>query len=334
MEVFSVRRAFATALVTPVLLTAFARVQDSPPVEGSDDETPLPPGIAARVDDFEITLDEYKDHLLKLYGSGPLDDLIYARLLEREAERLAVVVSEEELDAEDESFWNSFRIRFRGDDEALRRELAGAGFTEASYRAKVRADTRRNLVEGRVCVKTRAITDEGLRARFDLLHGKDGVKVEVRHLLLTPARTKAELRLAGVPDHELVPERLEAEMGAKAEEALARLRAGEEFVAVAKAVSHDVSVHQNEGVIPGYNYERYGPDFAAAVRQAAVGAVAGPVRTRSGLHVLEVTARVETKLADVREELTRILREEPATWQERNALRARLTSEAAIRKFR
>jgi hypothetical protein len=49
-----------------------------------------------------------------------------------------------------------------------------------------------------------------------------------------------------------------------------------------------------------------------------------------GMHVAEVTARTSTRLEDVRAELTAAMLGEPATWQERNALRARLKSEARV----
>ena len=297
-------------------------------------EEPLPEGAAATIDDEIITFDAYKEYLLRIYGAGPLEDLILTRLFERRAKTLDIQVSEEELDRNLEAFWEKYLVRFRGDQQALERELGAAGFTPESYRMKVREESRRNLLESRIIAETREIPDELLRMRFDQLYGKRGVKVEVRHILFTGARIKANLRQRGVRDHELDDARIESEMNAKVAAVQARLDAGEDFVTVAKTESHDISVHQNDGLIPGYNYERYGDPMAEAVRAAKVGVRVGPVRSAAGMHLVEVTSRTTTKLEDVAEDLTSRLLAEPASWQERNELRRELRREARVRTYR
>ncbi|MEM7308621.1 MAG: peptidylprolyl isomerase [Planctomycetota bacterium] len=294
----------------------------------------LPEGVAARIGQELITLDEYKDYLLWMYGAGPLDELILTRLLQREGERLGLRVTEEELDAEVETFWERYLMRFRGDQQLLQRELAAAGFTEESYRNKIREETRRNLLEARICRTTRELSEELLNQRFEQRYGKGGVRVEVRHVLFTRARTKANLRQRGLAEHELTLERIDAELKKSAVAALARLRAGEDFAAVAKTESHDVSVHQNQGVIPGYNYERYGPELAEAVRATEPGVVNGPVQTQAGLHLIEVMSRTTRTLDEVREELSAALMDEPASFQERNDLRRRLRNAVEIDTYR
>ena len=90
-------------------------------------------------------------------------------------------------------------------------------------------------------------------------------------------------------------------------------------------------MHQNGGVIPGYNYKHYGPEMAAAVRAAEVGVVTGPVRTNAGLHLIRVEERVVTKLEDVRAELVAELSAAEASYMERGALKQRLFREGDVR---
>ena len=318
------------ALVLPLCLLA-PRPQEVGPAPAEDR---LPPGLAARIDDATISIEEYKEFLLRVYGAGPLQELVLTRLIEREATRLGITVAEEELDAELDGFWQNYLKRFRGDAEALRRELSAAGFTEETYLAKMRAETRRNLLEARIVLGSREISPAMLEERFERVYGKDGVRVELRHVLFTRARTKALLRQRGVPEPELTVARIEAEVEALAQAALERLAAGADFEALAREQSHDVSVHQNGGRIPGYNYERYGPEMAAAVRAAEVGRTSGPVQTAVGLHVIEVTSRTTHTLDEVRAELEAQLAAEPVTWRERNELRRRLRAAAEIQTFR
>lgn len=325
-------------LTSPLLcgclgLVSLGGFQDETPAPAIQ-SAPLPDDVAAMIDDEVISLEAYKDYLLSVYGSGPLEDLILTRLLEREATRAKIEISPEELDAKLESFWESYLVRFRGDENALRQELSAAGFTPDTYRNKVREETRRNLLESRILLATREISEDALRTRFEQRYGVGGVKVEVRHILFTSARARADMRRRGASGDDLHDEHVSAEIQGQIEAVRARLGAGEAFEAVARTQSHDTSVHQNGGVIPGYNYSRYGEALAAAVRSAEVGVVAGPIETGTGWHLLEVVSRVTTTLGEVSQELTARLLAEPPSWQERNALRRRLREEASVRTFR
>jgi len=297
-------------------------------------DEPLPPGVAARVGDEQITFAEYQAYLLRIYGAGPLKDLVLSKLLEREAARLGLAVDEAEVDAELGRFWDGYVRRFRGDEQALERELAAAGFTVDAYRAKMREELRRDLLEARILLATRVVGEDALRARFEQRYGEGGVKVRVRHLLFTVARARADLARRGVPSAEIDDARVQVELDALCERARARLADGEAFELVARTDSHDASARQNGGFIPGYNYDRYGAGFADAVRAAEVGVVVGPIPSPVGRHLIEVTERVTTRLGQVRDELVAELSAEPPSWLERSELRLRLRAEARVQTYR
>lgn len=296
---------------------------------------PVPDGVAALIDDeLVITLDEYKDHLLTLYGKRPLEELVYRRLLEREADRLGVAVEAAAVEAAVEEQWHQLlELRHRGRLEDVERELGEAGYTPATYRASLRSRARIEALEAAIVEAGRVVTEEQVAERFERDFGAGGVRVEVRHIYLNRARLKADLIRAGADPTALDNAALDVELEQRAEALLGELEAGADFEALARAHSHDLSVQQNGGFIPGYNYRRYGEPLAQAVRAAAVGEPTGPVHSMSGLHLIEVTARTVTDLESVRDELAATLAAEPASWKERGELRARLFGQAVIRTF-
>jgi len=293
----------------------------------------LPAGLAARFGEHAITLEEYRDYLVLLYARGPLQRMIDARLVRSAAERSAVVVTAAELEEAVETTWRSYLERFHGDEQGFVQEIARQGFTRDDYRAYLREEKEVELLAGKLCQRTRVVDEDAVRARFERLYGVDGQRVEVRHVFLAPARLRADLQRAGAPPGELEPDAVAAALDARARAILAELADGADFAAVAARESHDISAPKNGGALADYNYRTYGEEFASAVRAAEVGVPVGPVRTRAGVHVIEVTSRTATDLAAVRDEIAAALAAEPATWSEIEALKARLRSEVEIRTY-
>lgn len=323
--------ALALALpLLPSLRAARAPEAGSPPGAVARD---LPAGAVARVDGEVVTLDEYAAFLVESYGRGPLRDLIDRRLVRRAGELRGVAVTDEAVARAVDSAWSAQLARFRGDEAQFAREIERGGFRVDEYRAQLAERARDELVCQELVLADRVVTDEAVRARFERDFGIDGDKVEVRHIVLTAARARADLIQAGTPPSKIDPAALERDLEARARAVLAELRDGADFAALARARSHDIAAQKTGGALPGYNYLTYGEEFAAAVRDAAVGEPVGPVRTQAGYHVIEVTARVHTELEDVREGLRATLAAEPADSREVEALKERLRAAASIETY-
>ncbi len=300
---------------------------------GPPQASKLPPDVAARIGPDEITMHEYEDYLVLAFGRGPLQDLIDRRLLHTEADRRGVTVSDDQVSQAFESTLASYLVRLKGDEQAFVRELEASGRTRAEYRLWLWAETEDRLLAELLCQATRVVTDAAVRERFARDFGADGERVQVRHIVLTPTRTRALMIQEGTPASRIAPEAVEARMRERMAEILRELADGADFAELAGRESHDISAKKLGGALPGYNYLTYGPEFAAAVRAAEVGVPLGPVETRAGFHVIEVTSRVHTELADVRAALVRALEEEPASSAEVDALAARLRAAVAIETF-
>ena len=329
------------ALLPPLaaLPLLWVGLQDPPTVQApdrapaADDDEPerFPDGVLARIGDQDVTLEAYQQHLFEVLGLGMLEDLIYTRLLDAEAARLGLTITRAELDEAWDRERRSMIARAGGDPRVMLDALADMGHTEDTYRRRYDFSSRPALLEAKLVLATRAVEEDAVTELFERRFGVGGVQVTLRHLFLSATRTRAELRQAGTPEADLTPVAIDAAMVAKAEELVGRAGDGADLEALCRAFSHDISVHQNGGLIPGYNYKHYGPEMAAAVRAAEVGALTGPVRTSAGLHLIRVEDRVVTTLDEVRAELVAELTAAEPSYMERGLLKQRLFREGDVR---
>ena len=102
---------------------------------------------------------------------------------------------------------------------------------------------------------------------------------------------------------------------ATAERALAEIRAGADFAAVAGRVSGDPGVASLAGREDELSRDELPPVFADAVFELAAGEVSEPIEADYGVHLFQVTARLPEEvvpLADARGEIESALRREAA----------------------
>jgi len=277
-----------------------------------------------------LTLAEYQAYLFELYGKGDLGNLVYRRVLEGEAIRLALSVPRAAADDTARAEWDLFvEMRFGGDAEAAAAELIERGFTVQHYLARLTGTARQAQLEDAIARATRVVGEDNIAARFDAEYGKGGERVEVRHVFLNRARMQQDLVRAGRKPDELTSQVIDREIEALLRECLVELEAGATFDEIAERTSHDLASKARGGLIEGYNYDRFGDDLASAVRTAAVEQPFGPIRGPAGWHIARVDSRVLTQLDDVRAAIIAALEQEPSSPMERGALQTRLMAAAA-----
>jgi hypothetical protein len=126
-------------------------------------------------------------------------------------------------------------------------------------------------------------TDEDVQAFFDEHREERYDRVAARHIL--------------------------TETEAEADEALARLEAGEDFAEVAAEMSIDPGSAEEGGSLGEFGRGQMVPEFEDAAFAATEGEVVGPVESQFGFHIIEVTSRVQLELADVEDEIREELRQ-------------------------
>jgi peptidyl-prolyl cis-trans isomerase SurA len=261
-------------------------------------QAPAPAGtvlnrVAAVVNGDVVTLKELRDRAgpelraVEEKTAGPELEQARARLLKQVLE---AVVAERLLDAQvkelqaeateaevDEAI-DGIKKRERVDDAGLDRALAEQGLDRAAFRRQTKRSLEaRNVLRLRVGSKIR-VTDEDVRNHYQQ-HQKEflsGVELRVRHVFLQLP--------AGAPAAE------EARVRARAEQLVARLRAGEDFARLAREVSQGPSAADGgdlgwlaRGVVQ--------PEVERAAFALETGKVSDPIRARNGFQILKVEAR-------------------------------------------
>jgi peptidyl-prolyl cis-trans isomerase C len=113
--------------------------------------------------------------------------------------------------------------------------------------------------------------------------------------------------------------------------AKARLDRGDPFSVVARDMSIDGETRMEGGVLPPAAPESFPEGLQEAVRNAAIGQIAGPVQSEAGWHLIRITSREQNKppsLASVRK-----LYEDNVVWPEVQRMLNKLRSNARIEMF-
>ncbi len=130
---------------------------------------------------------------------------------------------------------------------------------------------------------------------------------------VTPERTKASHILFTLPED--ADQKHIDEVRTKAEAALARIRAGEDFAAVATAESQDSGSAAKGGDLGFFSRGTVSPEFEKAASKLEIGKVSNPVRTKQGFHLIRVEEKkpeTEIEFAAVKDKIIEKLREEKA----------------------
>ncbi|HEX9792851.1 MAG TPA: peptidylprolyl isomerase [Planctomycetota bacterium] len=291
---------------------------------------PLPPGMVARAGERLITDEEYREYLWIRFGKRAVRDLVTDILVQREAERYGIQLTDEDIATAVDERIAAARTSARGD---LETELMRNGQNLAMFRRALALELRRDLLAGALVRETRVATDERLQQAFEAQYGADGLVLTVRHMLFMPNVLRAERIRAGVKAVDIDPEQLKAEAREMAAAARARILGGGDFAAVCAEVSHDRVTKDQGGKLPRYDGRLYGPAFRTALDGLQAGGISEVVESGAGFHVVQLLARVETRFEDVREQLVgEILAAEP-TWQEKQALMQALQTAADVQMW-
>jgi peptidyl-prolyl cis-trans isomerase SurA len=159
-------------------------------------------------------------------------------------------------------------------DAELDKALADQGMSRASIKNDVLRQRAINTVIG---PKVK-VTDEDVQTAYDAAARRnDNVKaVRLAHILFAlPAKA---------PDAELAAAR------ARAQAALDRLDAGEEFAAVARDTSDDAGTKATGGELGWFENGKASTEWDNVIFAMAKGETRGPVRDAKGLHLLHVVA--------------------------------------------
>ena len=227
---------------------------------------------------------EQDAQLVNLYQKY-LDQLIVRRLQIQEARKDQLIPSAAEVNAtlDDLKKKNGFKT-----DDELKRALATEGLSLEAFRRRVGEQLALSRITLKA-VRNKIIIDEKEIQQFYEANREEyrrTPEVTIRHILI------------GVP-----PEASEAQVAearAKAEGALAKLRAGTDFAEVARAVS-DGPTAQTGGSLGTLHRGEMAPELEEPAFTLGVGQVSDLIRTQAGFNIIKVEARKEEPVAPLEE---------------------------------
>lgn len=212
-------------------------------------------------------------------GAQTLDNLIQEELLTQEAKKKAIVISDQDVEAE----ISQIKKQFSSESE-FQAALQQSNMTIDDLKKQLPMQIRvRKLVEPRA-----KVTDEEVKQYFEANRDMFDQAEEVRasHILVS---TKAE-----------------------ADDILKQLKGGADFAKLAKEKSTDPGSKNAGGDLGFFGWGAMVPEFEEAAFSLKVGELSGPIKTDFGYHIIKVTdhkeakaATLEEKKAEIREQLIR-----------------------------
>ncbi len=251
-----------------------------------------------------------------------LESLIEDRALLSHARDAGVRVDDGEIDRAVASIAAQNQITLA----QMRAQLARDGMDMTRFRTNVRDQMLVERVREREVAQRIRITDAEIDEFIEQQRGAAAGEVQynIAQILVT------------VPDN--ASEAVVAERRARAEAAFARVRAGEDFAAVARSVSEDANKAQG-GEIGLKPADRLPDVFLEAVRPLASGSVAPSLlRSGAGFHVLKLIERSEGSAFRITQTRARHILLRPSPQASAEAVQARLADfkrqiESGARRF-
>ncbi|MDM5332969.1 peptidylprolyl isomerase [Ureibacillus composti] len=220
--------------------------------------------MIASVNGENITETELNEALTAQYGVEILDTLITEKIIELEAEKLELSVTEEEIQAEYEDYTTQY-----GDEETFLEVLSSYNMDEED----VKEDIKNYLLTIKVMEDYVGITDEEIKTYFDenkTTYGQ-AAQVEASHILVENEET--------------------------AQEVIEKLNAGEDFAELAKEYSTDTATQEDGGNLGYFGKGEMEKAFENTAFAMEIDSISEPVETDYGFHIIKVTDKIEEQEA-------------------------------------
>ncbi|MBI4228913.1 MAG: peptidylprolyl isomerase [Deltaproteobacteria bacterium] len=259
-------------------------------------------GVIAVVNDDVITLSEFEEKLPNQNANITpqqekiiLDQMIEQKLLEQQAEKLGIRVSESDVDNAIRSVTGKFNLT----DDQMREVLAKENLTLEQFREQWRLQILSQKVIASKLQGKLAVTEDEIEEYYRTNYGS-GEKIDevkISHILISPDA-------AGGED----------QAKQRADEIAERAKSGEDFEKLAREYSDDTISAVKGGELGYFKRGDLVESLESAAYSTPAGQVGGPVRSPAGYHIVKVLDKKtgEGDLDSYREEIKEKLYREKA----------------------
>lgn len=323
-EVASVKRKLAEGVEVKLL----------PGLHGAPSDPELSAGdvAAISIDGEPVTRTEYGTWILDTLGETFARTYAEEILVRRKAKELGVSLEPGEVLARARADVQAIvDTDFQKNRERWYESLAHQHRTEEDFVREHCLRLETNLLVEKLMFRERSPTEEDLRRRFASSYDAEGTRREVSVILVSSRSETIAVSSEGEDR-----KRKEAEAFEKARlravDLVARLRAGADFAATARAESDDIRTNEHGGTSPGrFRADVYTPEIGAAVEALAPGAISDPLPFGTAWLVFQLRSVRHVRFEDVRDELRQEIVTEPASPIEIQAWKNGLAKKHSIR---
>lgn len=234
--------------------------------------------IVAVVNDDLITLSDLNRYISSIPpGTAEIDrdrvlnDLVEQMILEQEAAKLGITVSDPEIDMSIENIRTKAGMSHELMEEMLKKENLTKEQFRKQWRLQIISGKLVNsIVKGRV-----AVTDDEIENLYKEYYGniENSDEVQIAHILISVNEQQPERALE------------------KASRIAELAKSGNDFSKLVAEYSDDTFSKEKEGVLGYFKKGELVSELEAVVAITEVGEVSGPVQTASGFHIIKVLNR-------------------------------------------
>lgn len=224
--------------------------------------------VVARINNEAITKNELYEILVKQNGEEALNSLISDRIINLEAKKQSITISQEEMQKElDEVIAQS------GGQEQFELTLKMYGYSQEDIKQNIEMNLKINkLLESDI-----TITEEEMAVYFEENKDTFAVQEQVKasHILVDSEETAQEVKN--------------------------KLLSGEDFAELAKEYSTDTSNNEQGGELGFFSRGEMMQEFEDAAFSLEIGTISNPVKTDYGYHIIKIEEKKEAIEANYEE---------------------------------